>query len=291
MDKLLHILPLIIAIVGQHAGPVAIAAGGRDRRLLVGMGVRRRRQRNNIGRAQRVFRAIDLEACRRVQPERSEEKRGDIRFRLAVRCIVPDRRDGLARRRTMQLQRSFCRQLERQMDCSDAKGIPLTISIKRIDVLSGAIPAALRRAAHRSRSSLVSGRLRRITICRMSTSRTAISASESSRTLSPAPASRATRSRGRTIALRRRRRRGRLDRRGDEIAELEHERRDIGDLSDDVLEVDDRGLDVSLHLEEELRNHVREFLHLEIIQIRRSAQFCFMVFFTRSRASFPASRA
>ena len=131
VDKLLHILPLIIAIVvastpAQSRSLQVVGTAGYLSEWEFDGAV----SETTSGGRSEFSGPLTWKHVGVCSPNGPEEKRGDIRFRLAVRCIVPDRRDGLARRRTMQLQRSFCRQLERQMDCSDAKGIPLTISIK-----------------------------------------------------------------------------------------------------------------------------------------------------------------
>src|ERR1700730_7434831 len=53
------------------------------------------------------------------------------------------------------------------------------------------------------------------------------------------------------------------------VAELEQEGRDICNFSDDVLELEDRVLDVPLQLEKGLSEHVAEFFQLQIIGVRR----------------------
>src|SRR6266849_946145 len=55
--------------------------------------------------------------------------------------------------------------------------------------------------------------------------------------------------------------------RGNQIAELEEDGRYVGNFSDNVLEVDDRVLDVPLQLEDALRDHIAELLQSQVVHI------------------------
>ena len=77
-----------------------------------------------------------------------------------------------------------------------------------------------------------------------------------------------------------------------EEAELEQQRRDIGEFSDDIAEVNDRVFDVALQPEDELVEGVAELLQLQIIHVGQAARgvpACSSC--TRARASFAACLA
>ena len=54
-----------------------------------------------------------------------------------------------------------------------------------------------------------------------------------------------------------------------QIAELQHQRCDIGDFADNVPEMNDRVFDISLQLENKLSDHIAELLHRIIVHVRR----------------------